>query len=787
MNIQIPKISTVALILLGALAMLGATGAISPASAASILVNNNAKVTNYAQVTLNITPPPGTIEMRFQNELNLLTAWEPAAATKQWTLSTGTGVKTVSAQFRDALTKISAGAVSDTIIFDSIIDTSFNAASASYPGTANFANSAALATTATTANAVAVYPATAGLNAGKTVTVGTFDNGNGNTDIKVIRYNTNGTIDGQFAFDHAGFADSGNAVAIQSDGKIVVAGTCSRAVGVTDVCAVRLKDNLVTPSILEFDTAFGVNGVIDNIATGRDSAKGVAIQADGKIVVVGVTNLGGANSAWVLRFAADGKSIDINKALTDIVLADGFANAVAIQGDQKIVVVGTHNNALNDSSVWVMRLGTTGAEDLTFNPTGASPGHIFFGSTGPHTGNAVAVDPVSNKIVVVGTYNAAQAWVLQLNSNGSLDSTFNFVGSLALDGPVATRGNAVAIQADHKIVVVGSNDLGAGNTSALVARINNSGTLDTTLLDSTFNDGSYDYTFGTNAKFAGKAVALQPDGKIVVAGTGNASQYFTGSTSMLTLRLHDKTYPLTVTTVGSGTVAVFPGTLTNGTGNFVPESIIQLTATPMIGGATFVGWSGDCTGTGVCTVTMNAAKNVTATFSLPLTLSLHVTGTGTITASSTQGVLACTSNCSTDLPLNTVVSLSATPAWYTHFAGWSGGGCTGIGACSVTMSQSQNVTASFDPSMYVRLNGAVPYSTLFEAYIAGNNAGPTAIVDAQAFTFLENLLFNKLVTVNLNGGKDAVYSPAAIGYTTVSGSLKISSGRLNASNVKVKP
>jgi len=112
----------------------------------------------------------------------------------------------------------------------------------------------------------------------------------------------------------------------------------------------------------------------------------------------------------------------------------------------------------------------------------------------------------------------------------------------------------------------------------------------------------------------------------------------------------------------------------------------------------FTGWSGACTGTGSCVVTMDAAKSVTATFtaqSFALTLVKAGTGSGTVT-SSPSGI-NCGSTCSANYNNGTSVTLTATASSGSTFAGWSGA-CTGTGSCSVTMDAAKSVTATFNVS-----------------------------------------------------------------------------------------
>jgi uncharacterized repeat protein (TIGR02543 family) len=144
--------------------------------------------------------------------------------------------------------------------------------------------------------------------------------------------------------------------------------------------------------------------------------------------------------------------------------------------------------------------------------------------------------------------------------------------------------------------------------------------------------------------------------------------------------------------------------------NFGFNATVTLTAAPAAG-STFSGWSGACTGTtATCTVTMNAARSVTASFSLaPQSLTV-TTSRGSTTASgsvsSNPSGLACStpttagvasSSCSANFTTGTGVTLTATAASGSAFTGWSGA-CTGTATtCSLTMSAARNVTASFAP------------------------------------------------------------------------------------------
>jgi len=131
--------------------------------------------------------------------------------------------------------------------------------------------------------------------------------------------------------------------------------------------------------------------------------------------------------------------------------------------------------------------------------------------------------------------------------------------------------------------------------------------------------------------------------------------------------------------------------------DFTGGSQVTLTPSPTNGWA-FSSWGGACSGSGGCTVTMNAAEPVTATFVQDVALSVSVTGSGTVTSSPTG--ISCPSTCSENLAPGTQVTLTATPVNGWSLNGWSGGGCSGVGNCVVTMNGAQSVTATFAQTQY---------------------------------------------------------------------------------------
>jgi Divergent InlB B-repeat domain len=154
---------------------------------------------------------------------------------------------------------------------------------------------------------------------------------------------------------------------------------------------------------------------------------------------------------------------------------------------------------------------------------------------------------------------------------------------------------------------------------------------------------------------------------------------------------------------GAGSVVSSPAGISCGADcfeSYSPGTVVTLRTTPT-SGSTFVGWTGGgCTGTDPCVMARNTPVTVTATFSaasaLPPAYALTATkaGTGGESISSNPAGVSCGSDCSEAYAAGTTVTLSAAPAGNSTFAGWSGG-CSGTGSCTVVMTASTSVTATF--------------------------------------------------------------------------------------------
>jgi hypothetical protein len=161
---------------------------------------------------------------------------------------------------------------------------------------------------------------------------------------------------------------------------------------------------------------------------------------------------------------------------------------------------------------------------------------------------------------------------------------------------------------------------------------------------------------------------------------------------------------LTSTVLGGGRITSNSVTLCAGGScalQVAAGTSLTLVASPAPG-FSFTGWTGACTGSTTCTVVMNAASAVTATFSP--TISVSVSGSGSVT--SVPVGISCSSSCASTIAFGTALTLTATPAAGQVFVGWLGDGCTGTGTCLVAATAPLTITANFAAA--VPPNGDVP-------------------------------------------------------------------------------
>jgi uncharacterized delta-60 repeat protein len=231
------------------------------------------------------------------------------------------------------------------------------------------------------------------------------------------------------------------------------------------------------------------------------TVKAIAIQADNKILVGGdFTTVNGVTQNFITRLNYDG-TLDTTFNIGGTRGVSSDVRSIAVQPDQKIVIVGTFLTARGVTQNRIARLNTDGSLDTSFN-TGANPGFSNFC-------NIVKIQP-DGKIIVGGFYNSArgvqQLSIARLNTDGSLDTSFNTGANVGTNDQVL----AIEIQPDNKIIIGGFFTTARGVTQNGFARLNTDGSLDTS-----FNTGANPGIAGGQGIYD---MTIQSDGKIVIIG-----------------------------------------------------------------------------------------------------------------------------------------------------------------------------------------------------------------------------------------------------------------------------
>ena len=286
--------------------------------------------------------------------------------------------------------------------------------------------------------------------------------------------------------------------------------------------------------------------------TGFDGAVyAVLPQPDGKVLVGGsFTGLNGANFATsdrVMRVNADGtRDTGFNSGGVGAGPRSTDVQALALQPDGKVLVGGSFLTYNGATASYLIRLNANGSLDTSFHPSGS------FNSTV----QALAVQP-DGKVLVGGNFTG---YVLRLNADGSRDATFN-PGGTGPNNSVA----ALVLQPDGRVLLGGNFTTFNGSAApGRVLRLTADGTL-----DATFNGGG----FGANS--AVQALALQPDGKVLVGGN------FTGYNGNLTV----PDYVLRLNADGSIDPNFDTGGYSGLTGIFVGALAVQADGKVLVGGS----------------------------------------------------------------------------------------------------------------------------------------------------------------------------------------------------------
>jgi hypothetical protein len=326
-------------------------------------------------------------------------------------------------------------------------------------------------------------------------------------------------------------------------------------------------------------------------------------------------------------------------------------------------------------------------------------------------------------------------------NNLTLVSTPSVVSGSALPSIVFTESNAgnatpascstSAATASYTLSVSESGS-GNGTVTSADGEINCGSTCSASYAQGT--QVTLTATPNATSTFAGWGGACSGTGSCVV--NMNAAQSVTANFSGISFTLN-----VSETGTGTGQVVSSPaGIKCSASSNqcsssFGDGTMVTLTASASAG-SSFSGWSGDgCSGTKKCDVTVTADSTVKATFAKIPSFMLTVTpgGNGTGTVTSNPSGIDCGSTCTASFKSGTKVTLTAAAASGSTFAGWSGGGCSGIESCAVTLTANISVVPTFvqDSTTNIALAAAVlPLSRSVEvgatatAFATMINAGP---------------------------------------------------------------
>jgi uncharacterized delta-60 repeat protein len=373
---------------------------------------------------------------------------------------------------------------------------------------------------------------------GKILTAGAARAGT-SFDFLLSRHNADGSPDTTFGqggsarTDFDGRSDVAHAVALQSDGRIVVAGSSGRELAV----ARYLPDGTL-------DTSFDGDGVATTaFFTGTRTgavAFDVAVQPDGKIVAVGsATSAPGEAVSALARFNPDGSLDetfdDDGRVTTGFGLTTAYAVALGPGGT--IVVGGTADTNLGDGAL--ARYNPDGSLDPQFGPFPTSGSDVppagvvrgVFGATDLYDEiRDVAVD-AGGSIFAAGTVEGRGMAVARVSSNGASQQTFEtpeFPSGPGGGASFPSAGTAIVVRPGESVLVAGyTTDMGGQPENFALVRFNPDGVIDRTFgfrgvavtdFRSLSGTGASD---GPDPQDAASAVGVAPDGDIVLAGTSN--------------------------------------------------------------------------------------------------------------------------------------------------------------------------------------------------------------------------------------------------------------------------
>jgi uncharacterized delta-60 repeat protein len=369
---------------------------------------------------------------------------------------------------------------------------------------------------------------------GKIVVAGRSLHPDGTPRLALARYNGDGSLDSSFGnggrvLTSARGLDAAYALALLPNGKILVA--AGARVREDDFGMARYESDG------RLDDSFGNGGIVVTDLCGAERTSDIAVQPDGQILLAGNASrchyespsarvIGGGSIFAVVRYSKKGqldRSFGTGGKATVGFSTSGFdqLSAIALQPDGRIVLAGRANSGRSDSPFALARLNNDGSLDTTFGKGGKLTTN-FLGNR--NQANDLVIQP-DGKIIAAGwATRVAPAYSLEImaiaryNGNGSLDTTFGSAGLVTNDfGCRGGEARAVALQRDGKLVVAGlAGFLRASRPRVDIAVVRYKGD---GALDGSFGNRGESITVLQSGADVADAIALQKDGKIVVAGS----------------------------------------------------------------------------------------------------------------------------------------------------------------------------------------------------------------------------------------------------------------------------
>ncbi|HVW20936.1 MAG TPA: delta-60 repeat domain-containing protein [Opitutaceae bacterium] len=294
-------------------------------------------------------------------------------------------------------------------------------------------------------------------------------------------FNASAAINTAFLPQAAGVAgNSVNSIAVQPDGKVIIAGSFNSVAGATSANVARFNSD----SSPDFSFNSSTDGTVNAVAVLANGSTPVAPQDP--------------NFAWITATGA----LRAGFAGDSIAQINGTVDSAVVQSDGSVIVAGNFRNNSGVTSNNILRLLPSGKLDSTYNP---DPNNLI---------SDMVLQP-DGKLIIVGSFTSLQPsgqtnsttrnYIARLNSNGSIDTAFDPNASAPI--------SVVALQPDGKILIGGSfGSIDPNESTTLwvrenIARLN--------------PDGTVDQNFNPNASGGVDAITLQPNGQILVGGAFN--------------------------------------------------------------------------------------------------------------------------------------------------------------------------------------------------------------------------------------------------------------------------